>query len=336
MEIDPGAYIAELLFEHDTVSLPGFGSFVKAYKDASIDYVQGEIKPPGSALNFNRNLVMDDGLLIKILKKKHGLPVSRAEKVVEKYVADLKNRLEKKEFLTFHGLGRLYKDFEGNFKFLPESHNFNADTFGLPDLHFYPVSRPFTESVNTKSSNPPSTKSEKVTNTIADWFTKNLLWVSAAALIVVISAIYLAVFKNNAQSKTNGEPPANERVNVSPSDNQSDYEVVDDNMDDEGAPVAEDQQPASADAQTENSEAPTLSPNEKVAVIIIGKFGNQSNVDKLVKRIFEAGYEPYTDKEGKLTVVGVQMVYDSESEVQSTLKKIRKKFEPGAKILKME
>lgn len=230
----------------------------------------------------------------------------------------------------------MYKDFEGNFKFLPESHNFNADTFGLPDLHFYPVSRPFTESVNTKSSNPPSTKSEKVTNTIADWFTKNLLWVSAAALIVVISAIYLAVFKNNAESKTSGEAVANERVNVSPSDNQSDYEVVNDYDDDEGAPTGDEQQPPPPDPQAEGSEAPTLSPNEKVAIIIIGKFGNQSNVDKLVKRIFEAGYEPYTDKEGKLTVVGVQMVYDAESEVQSTLKKIRKKFEPGAKILKME
>jgi nucleoid DNA-binding protein len=332
MQIDPGTYIAELLFEHDTVSLPGFGSFVKASKDANIDYVQGEIKPPSSALNFNKNLVIDDGVLVKFLKEKHGIPLPRAEKIVEEYVADLKNRIEKKEFISFPGLGRLYKDFEGNFKFLPESTNFNTDTFGLPDLHFYPVSR--TAPVAEPGITPQANSSGNVTNTIAEWFTKNLMWVVAAAFVVIVTAIYLIVFKNKPNPNLPITDTEVERVNVSPSDSAGDYEVIDDYYDDEDASTGADaeQQP---EEYPEDSEGPILSPGEKTAIIIIGKFGNQSNIDKLVKRIYEKGYEPYTDKEGKLTVVGIQMVYEEDNEVYSTLTKIQKVFEPDAEIYKM-
>ncbi len=335
MQIDPGAYIAELLFENDTVSLPGFGSFIKAYKSANIDYVQGEIKPPASALSFNQNLVMNDGLLVRFLKKKHGLPIANAEQVVQEYIAELKLKLEKKEFITFPGLGRLYKDFEGNFKFLPENTNFNTDTYGLPDLQFYPVSRPFTESGKSTDMTSPTKKSDTFTQGVADWFTDNLLWVGLAAVLVVFAAIYMTMFRNPAKDATATINPETERINISPADAEDDYEVVDDFYDDEDAALPDDELPPADPPAEEDSEAPTLSADEKVAVIIIGKFGKQSNVDKLVKRIYEAGYEPYTDKEGKLTVVGVQMIYEEESKVYSTLEKVRNKFEKDAEILRM-
>ncbi len=335
MQIDPGAYIAELLYENDTVSLPGFGSFVKAYKGANIDYVQGEIKPPASALNFNSNLVVNDGLLVRFLKKKHGLPISKAEQVVKDYVSDLKQKLENKEFVTFSGLGRLYKDFEGNFKFLPESTNFNTDSFGLPDLQFYPIARPFSETGKSTVMTTPPTKSETVSNSIADWFANNLLWIGLAVVLVVFTTIYLTMFRNKGDQNNQVSGLEQERLNVSPGDSEGDYEIVDDFYDDEDAPIASDDLPPADPPEEVDTEAPTLSPREKVAVIIIGKFGKQSNVDKLVKRIYEAGYEPYTDKEGSLTVVGVQMVYEEDSKVYSTLEKVRNKFEPDAEILRM-
>ena len=55
---------------------------------------------------------------------------------------------------------------------------------------------------------------------------------------------------------------------------------------------------------------------------------------KLVQKIYEEGFEPYTDKRGKLTRVGIQMPYEDEDEIDEALKTIRKKFESKAKLLK--
>lgn len=332
MQIDPGAYIAELLYKNDTVSLPGFGSFIKAYKNADIDYVQGEIKPPSSALSFNNNLVMDDGLLAKFLKKKHGLPLPKAEQIVQDYINELKQKVENKEFITFPGLGRLYRDFEGNFKFLPESTNFNTETYGLPDLHFYPVAK--TQTIPETTAPVNYSASEKVSNRIADWFAKNLIVVLVAVGLVLFATVYIVFFKNKPQPDPLISEVDSERINVSPSDTAGDYEVVDDYYDDEDAPMADNSTPQPEESPEEN-DVPKLSPKEKTAVIIIGKFGKQSNVDRLVKKIYEAGYEPYTDKEGKLTVVGIQMIYEQDDEVHQTLSKVQNKFEPDAEILKM-
>lgn len=331
MQTDISVYIADLLFHHDSVSIPGLGSFKKAYKSAAIEYVQGQVVPPTSTIIFNPNLPIDDGLLINYVKKKQNTSLLAAENKVTDYVNDLKNRIEKKEFIVFEGLGRLFKDFEGKLKFLPEGTNFNTDSFGLPKLNFYPIARteitpsePLTSSVAT----------EKMSNSIADWFTRNLIWLIIATSILIVMAIYFLIINNQPIAKTPVAETPTERINISPGDSDSDYEIIDDNYDDEDAAIPADSETTFTEEE-ESSEVPNLAPEQKSAIIIVGKFGKVSNVQKLVKDIYEMGYEPYTHKEGKLTIVGIQMLYENEDKVYSTLEKIRNKFEPDARILKM-
>jgi len=61
-------------------------------------------------------------------------------------------------------------------------------------------------------------------------------------------------------------------------------------------------------------------------------FSNENNVKRLISKLYEAGYEPFTDKRGRLTQVSVQMAYKNDSELRDALQKIRKKFNKDAKI----
>ena len=73
MQIDIGAYIADLLFQNSAVNIPGLGGFTTRYKTASIDHVQGKIAPPAKEIGFNKNLVLDDGILVNYIKDRHQL-----------------------------------------------------------------------------------------------------------------------------------------------------------------------------------------------------------------------------------------------------------------------
>jgi len=48
--------------------------------------------------------------------------------------------------------------------------------------------------------------------------------------------------------------------------------------------------------------------------------------------LYESGYEPFTDKKGRLTQVSVQMAYENEPELRDALQKVRNKFNKDAKI----
>ena len=71
MEVDVGAYIADLLYDHDVVNLPGLGSFTGQYQAANIDHVQGKLYPPAKELGFNSNLVLDYGVLVQYVQQLH-------------------------------------------------------------------------------------------------------------------------------------------------------------------------------------------------------------------------------------------------------------------------
>ena len=74
--MDIGQCIAELLYEQESVSLPGLGSFTSRYKPAAIDHVQGKLSPPTKEIEFNANLVLDDGLLAEAAAQRLNGPPS--------------------------------------------------------------------------------------------------------------------------------------------------------------------------------------------------------------------------------------------------------------------
>lgn len=333
MVVCPGDYIKELLIHHKSVSLPAIGGFLTQSRSAQLDEGLGKLSPPSKKLIFTPNLAIDDGLLVNFMMEKFNFSLQEATDVLMDYCQDIEHALNNKEFFSFRGIGRIYKDFEGKIKFLPDHSNLNADAFGLPDLDFSPMAQESTaihqprvipeDTVDLEPSNVIPVASTPTAKGKA-WLTGNAkLLVALLALILVVYVGYSSLKKDKNAEKTAVNAPE-ERTNIAPiRDMDATHALKEKEI------PGSDEEPAIID-----TEQPTIAPDQKVAIIAIGKFGNQENVKRLVKRIFDEGFDPYQEKLGKLTRVGVQFTYENDAEVNETLQQIRKIFEPDAEILK--
>ena len=54
MNIDITPYIKELLFENNSLVVPGFGALTLKYSPSTIEHVQGLLNPPTKSINFSR------------------------------------------------------------------------------------------------------------------------------------------------------------------------------------------------------------------------------------------------------------------------------------------
>jgi len=373
MEIDISKHIVDLLHEHDVVSLPGLGSFVGTYKSSQVDQVTGTVTPPAKTITFDDNLRMDDGLLIDTIGKTYGITFDTATTLVEDYVHQIRELLERREIVSFPNLGRLYRDFEQNLQFLPEATNFNVESHGLPEIKAYPIAKPEPEPevepviVENQTSGTPQSAAVPLGILINNWLRDNVLIVGIVVTLAVVIMLFLFI-RGPLDESTSRQDTL---VNVSPpsiSDEQykndfppeelpkeqrqpltSDKQgaVVDDGTYQEDASVAENK-PSSKTKTTPAKttpkviEKPSITPpapeptpvGDKTGIIAIGTFKDQGNVAKLVQKISAAGYTPYKTSAGDLTKVGVQFNYSTPAELNSMLSQVRKKFEPGAIIIK--
>jgi nucleoid DNA-binding protein len=138
--VDITAFIRELLFGHDCVIVPGFGGFIGNYTPAQVDRNTGTFNPPVKQISFNRNLNHNDGLLVGRISGSLNINYGDARAIVEKFVADLRKRLEKGEKVTFDNIGSFINNQEGNVQFEPDrSVNYHLDSYGLESFQCYPL-----------------------------------------------------------------------------------------------------------------------------------------------------------------------------------------------------
>ena len=335
MNIDPGAYIAKLLYHHDSVNIPGLGGIERSYQSASLDQVQDKLHPPSSKLSFNENLTMDDGLLVNYIRQKHDMTVEEAKETVAEYVRQVKQTLDRKEIVIFPKVGRLYRDYESKLKFVPENTNFNLDTFGLPTVERAPVfktkPRQGTAPVASGTGRATVSAGPSTDSTFGgwgDWMRSNPLPLALLALLIVALAGYFAFFTGSDNSQeASGEAqelPA-ERYNVKPSRGESAPATGTDTAADTSGTTTADQ---------DEAEGATVAPGQRYAIIAIGLFSRQENVNELFQRIYEEGYEPYKDSVNNLIRVGVQLPYQEEEEINRALQRIRREFDSQAFVLK--
>lgn len=328
MQIDVGAHIAELLFNHQTVNIPGLGGFTTEYKQAAIDQIQGVMKPPSKDIRFNKNLGVNDGLLVHQIMQQQQVGQQQAQKAVEEYVEQVLASLARKEMVVFPKVGRLYLDYKDEYEFLPENTNFNPDAFGLPNIQFQPIVRSKEalqkEAPIVAAVNNPAEKKEDISNQVAVWVQKNFPLLISVSVIIIALIIFMLIYDNSPKPDSVYDIPE-DQVNLKKGE-KGPPESDEDSLDAAATPLIEDEE---ANAEVEE---PSMLPNQKMGIIMIGLFGDQNNVSKLVRKLYDAGFEPYLEEKGKFTRVGVQFAYETQSDLDQKLRIVQERFEEDAVV----
>jgi cell division septation protein DedD len=135
-------YIAELLYRHDCVIVPGFGGFVANYAPAKVHPTQHTFTPPSKNLVFNRSLKNNDGLLTSYVAGKESLSYAEASLKIQEFAASCTALLNGGKKLLLRDIGTLYPDVEKNIQFEPdESINFYLGSYGLSTIQSPAIKR---------------------------------------------------------------------------------------------------------------------------------------------------------------------------------------------------
>lgn len=349
MNIDITPYIKELLFENNSLVIPGFGALTLTYSPSTIDHVQGLLNPPTKSINFDKNLIVNDGKLVNIIQEKHQVSTEAANQQIGKFVNIMKDQLERREMVNIANVGRLYKDFENNIQFIPDSTNFNKEAFGLPTVNFYPILR---DKVTAETIVPSgSAKSYKYTKKKSFYerfqeYASENSWLPISLITALL--IILGGYGMKKMGLFDGNAVADKKVNESPAELGANQETTlgvdgtedDSEEDNDAEDFAEDEAMATTeDEDVVDTESSTLSPNQRIAVVSVGIFGNKKNAQKRIEQVYEYGYDAlpnkYTKKGRELTQIGIQFAFETESEFEETLRHIRKKFK-DAKVIRRE
>ena len=130
-------HIGQLLYHHDCVILPDFGGFITNYKSAKIDYINHNFYPPGKDVSFNKNLVINDALLINHLANIENVSYIESKNIVVAFVKKTNKKLNSGETVIFDGIGKFYYDKQRILQFEPDiSSNFLLESYGLSSFHF--------------------------------------------------------------------------------------------------------------------------------------------------------------------------------------------------------
>ena len=83
-------HIADLLYHHECVIVPGLGGFIKANIPARIIHTSHEFFPPSGTLAFNSGLAANDGLLANHIASVQNTSYREALYEIKKWVEILK------------------------------------------------------------------------------------------------------------------------------------------------------------------------------------------------------------------------------------------------------
>ena len=142
MSLDLASHIAYLLHEHDCVILPEFGGFVANYQSAKIDPVINLMHPPKKHIVFNKSLQNNDGLVVNEVAACDGMSFKKAQKEVEAYVLDLKDKLHLHKKVLIAEVGTLIQSSDNTLLFVQDlTTNHLLSSYGMGTLQSPAIKR---------------------------------------------------------------------------------------------------------------------------------------------------------------------------------------------------
>jgi len=143
-------FIAELLYHHDCVVLPGFGGLVANYKSAVLNSHSHIVSPPAKQVGFNRHLKNNDGLLASHIASTLQIEYKQGLQLLEYEIVEYNTILSNEGRVSLKNIGLFYNDKSGSLQFMPdEQENFLLSSYGLKSLQLKPVKQQVISSAET-------------------------------------------------------------------------------------------------------------------------------------------------------------------------------------------
>lgn len=132
-------HLQDLLYLHECVTVPGFGSFLVQTEKIRVDAEKGNFYPPKRSISFNRLIQQNDGLLAKYVAERENRSYSSTLLSIESEVAVWNRRL-KENVLVLPAIGELSLTIENKLLFRPFGKiNFDLTATGLQSFQRKPL-----------------------------------------------------------------------------------------------------------------------------------------------------------------------------------------------------
>ena len=128
------SYVSSLLRDYGYAVVPGVGGFVANECPPRVDHFTGKVAVPVVEVTFNKDMTVNDGLLMQKYMTEAHLSYAAAKKVVERDAARLMQRLDAGEQIVIDGVGTLSKDLRGERRFTAAPPAASLAVWGLGEV----------------------------------------------------------------------------------------------------------------------------------------------------------------------------------------------------------
>ncbi len=328
-------HIADLLLEHDCISIPGLGGLVAQHFRSEINPGTHILRPPSKRISFHEGLTANAHLLVTRISDAERISLAKANDAIDNLVKDWQMTLAEGDSVKLDGIGRIYQDKKGAVCFNQSlESNFDLNAFGLDMFRATAIKRDvqIKEAVNTAIAENVKQKTGKAIP----------FWRAAAVFAGIGILLTVGLTKSNIdlqqEFKANFNPlhysrtievPVREAKPVVEQQAKEELPETTVNYTDAVETIPE------SPAETSNSVDDLIVPASEIEHpyhVIVGSFKDVINAQDLILRLQRMGYDPQIIEDrtsfSKVSIQG----FENRSQAASALKDYKARVNKGAWI----
>ena len=145
--------IEKLLYFHECVTVPNFGSFLVSNTKAKIDFKRGKFISPKRKVSFNALIKQNDGILAKYISSNQNVSYKYALDEIDEKIKIWFQKI-KIDTLIFKNIGEFYLNTENKICFQAyNTENFSHNFYGLEDFNRLPLNESELKIITNKEKN---------------------------------------------------------------------------------------------------------------------------------------------------------------------------------------
>ena len=145
--------IQKLLYFHECVTVPNFGSFLVSKTKAKIDFKRGKFISPKRKVSFNALIKQNDGILAKYISSNQNVSYKRALEEIDEEIKIWFQKI-KIDTLILKNVGEFYLNTENKICFQAyNTENFSHNFYGLEDFNRLPLNESELKIITNKEKN---------------------------------------------------------------------------------------------------------------------------------------------------------------------------------------